>query len=269
MKINRLLSILKGIAKLKYFNAKSLFCSGIGLIVISFGAIAQEENNRHLSGTITATSNGVSIIPSFSLDRPAVYFDLSMGGERLSFDPMLRFGMDGKPWTLIFWGRYKVIKDKRFSLTIGGHPAFLFTENEMIVNGAEEKAFVANRYVAGEVNTNFKFTDKFSLGLYYQRGMGVQVITAKNSDFLALNAGLADFKLKRELLLQLSPQVFFLNLDGDSGYYANTALTLKKTDFPFQLQTFFNQKIKSTIPGNDLVWNVSLIYKFENRYAKK
>ncbi|MGM0946798.1 MAG: hypothetical protein ACQEW9_16595 [Bacteroidota bacterium] len=269
MKINLIRSSLKGMVDLWYFNVKNLFCLGIALIVISFGTLAQEENNRQLSGIITTTNNGVSIIPSFSLDRPAVYFDLSMGGERFSFDPMLRFGMDGKPWTLIFWGRYKVIKDKRFSLTIGGHPAFLFTENEMIVNGTEETAFVANRYVAGEVNTNYKITDKFSLGLYYQRGMGVQVITAKNSDFLALNAGFHDFTLKKDLMFSIAPQVFFLNLDDDSGFYANAALTFKKTDFPFQFQTFFNQKIKSSIDGNDLVWNVSLLYKFENLYTKK
>jgi len=83
---------------------------------------------RHFSGTITATNNGVSIIPAFNLGKPAAFFDLSVGGERLSFDPMFRFGMNEKPWTFVLWWRYKIIKDKRFTLTAGAHPAFLFQD---------------------------------------------------------------------------------------------------------------------------------------------
>lgn len=242
----------------------------LALIFVSIPLLAQvEEKKRHIGGTITATNNGISIIPSFSLSRPAVFFDLNMGGERLSFDPMLRFGMDGKPWSVILWGRYKVIKDRRFSLTVGGHPAFLFQETEMIVDGKEEKMFVANRYLAGEINTNFKVTEKVSLGLYFLRGAGVQVISPKNSDFLALNVGLPDLKLSKDVRLTINPQVFFLQVDENSGYYANAAFTLKKGDLPFEFQTFFNQKINSTIPGDDLVWNVSLMYKFNSTFSKK
>lgn len=61
---------------------------------------------KHFNGTITATNNGISIIPSFTLGRPAVFFDLNVGGERLTFEPMFRFGMDGKPWSFVLWWRY-------------------------------------------------------------------------------------------------------------------------------------------------------------------
>jgi len=40
-------------------------------------------------------------------------FDLSMG-KRLSFDPMFRFSLEGKPWTFIFWFRYQVLNNDRF-----------------------------------------------------------------------------------------------------------------------------------------------------------
>ncbi|HAH36733.1 MAG TPA: hypothetical protein DEQ87_02680 [Algoriphagus sp.] len=99
---------------------------------------------RHFSGTITATNNGVSIIPAFNLGKAAAFFDLSVGGERLSFDPMFRFGMNGKPWSFILWWRYKIIKDKKFSLTAGAHPAFLFQDREVVVDGEVQRMFVAN-----------------------------------------------------------------------------------------------------------------------------
>ena len=256
------------------FNCQRVLVLVVFSLLFSLGDVQAQgatpaTPSGQFGGVITATNNGVSIIPSFTLGRPALLFDLSLSGERFSFDPMLRFGMDGKPWSFIFWGRYKVIKDRRFSLTLGGHPAFLFQEKEIIVDGKEEKLFVANRYLAGEINTNFKLTDKFSLGLYYLRGAGVQVISAKNSDFLALNVGLPEVRLSNELRLLVNPQVFYLVVDGDSGFYANAAFTLKKVDFPVEFQTFFNHKIKSTISGDDLVWNVSLMYKFNSTFSKK
>lgn len=229
----------------------------------------EEIKNFHFNGTITTTNNGVSIIPSFNLGRPAAFFDLSIGGDRLSFDPMLRFGMDGKPWTFVLWGRYKVIKDKRFSLTVGGHPAFLFQEVDMIINGKPEKMHVTNRYLAGEINTSYRITKKFSIGLYYLTGAGLQVIGAKHSNFLALNSMISDLRLVKDLNLKINSQLFFLDVDGNNGMYFNSGFTFAKTQFPVQFQAFFNQKIKSDIAGDDLVWNLSLLYNFSNIFARK
>lgn len=233
---------------------------------------AQEEpsaTSHFFNGTITATNNGISIIPSFSLGRPAAFFDLSIGGDRFSFDPMLRFGMDGKPWTFVLWGRYKVIKDSRFTLTIGGHPAFLFQEVDMTVQGKPDQMLVSNRYLAGEVNSSYKLTDRVSVGLYYLRGTALKSLGAQNSNFLAWNTSFSDLKIVKDLSMKINPQVFFLKVDENSGFYANTGVTFIKGDFPFQFQGFVNQKIKSTIAGDDLVWNVSLLYNFSNTYSKK
>jgi hypothetical protein len=244
----------------------------IGVVLLFFvtgPVLAQESGQRHLGGTITATNNGISIIPSFSLDRPAVFFDLTMGGERFSFDPMLRFGMDGKPWTFVFWGRYKVIKNDRFTFSLGGHPAFLFQETKMVVNGKEEKMMVTNRYLAGELNTTYKVSGRVEVGIYYLRGTGIQVLGAKDSHFLAFNTQISDVTLIQDLNLRINPQVFILRVDGTSGYYLNSAFTFSKGDYPLKLQTFFNQKLKSTVAGDDLVWNLSLSYTFSNSFSKK
>jgi hypothetical protein len=99
---------------------------------------AQEANRTgisHFSGNVSVTNNGLSLIPAFSLNRPAAIFELSLGGERLSFDPEMRFALDGQPWSFIFWWRYKIIKSDKFKLHIGAHPAFIF-ENKMVDNGS-------------------------------------------------------------------------------------------------------------------------------------
>ncbi|SFO67606.1 hypothetical protein SAMN04488519_11166 [Algoriphagus ornithinivorans] len=224
---------------------------------------------RHFSGTITATNNGVSIIPAFNLGKPAAFFDLSVGGERLSFDPMFRFGMNGKPWSFILWWRYKIIKDKKFSLTAGAHPAFLFQDREVMVDGEVQRMFVANRFLAGEINQSYKFSNKLSMGIYYLHGTGFNPTGPKNSDFVALNTVISNIRLGGDFSLRINPQLFFLSVDENSGTYINSSFTFSKDEFPISFQTFFNQKIKSQVAGDDLVWNMSLLYTFKNTYAKK
>ena len=239
------------------------------LFLLTSDVFAQEAGKRHLGGTITATNNGVSIIPSFTLGRPAVLFDLTMGGERLSFDPMLRFGMDGKPWSFVLWGRYKLIKKDRFSFTVGAHPAFIFQETEMVVNGNKETMMVTNRYFAGELNSSYKVSDRVQLGIYYLRGTALQSLGPKNSNFLALNTQVSNIGLVSDFKLRVNPQFFYLKVDDTSGYYVNSAFTFSKGNFPVNFQAFFNQKIKSTVPGDDLVWNLSLLYTFSTTFSKK
>lgn len=83
----------------KYLIKKALLLTL--LINLSFIAFSQTSEITkmfsHFNGAITATNNGISFIPTFSLGKPAVIFDLSVG-KRLSFDPQFRFALEGKPW---------------------------------------------------------------------------------------------------------------------------------------------------------------------------
>ena len=234
--------------------------------------IAQEQApakpTGQFGGVITATNNGVSIIPSFTLGRPALLFDLSLSGDRFSFDPMLRFGMDGKPWSFVFWGRFKAIKDKPFTLTIGAHPAFIFAERIVKVNGQEKTMFVSQRFLAMEVAPMYKFSNRFSLGLYYLRGHGFNPIPPDNSNFLALNTVVSNIPVGGDFNLRVNPQLFYLKVDDTSGTYFTSNFTVTKPGFPIGFQGLFNQKIKSTIPGDDFIWNVGLLYLFSTPYHK-
>jgi hypothetical protein len=254
---------------------KSFLFLLLGIYILFFfstGAYAQEASpvvpTGQFGGIITATNNGVSIIPSFTLGRPALLFDLSLSGERFSFDPMLRFGMDGKPWSFVFWGRYKAIKDKRFTLSLGAHPAFIFQERIVKVNGKEEIMFVSQRFLAMEVVPTYKISNRLSVGLYYLQGHGLNPIPPQNSNFLALNTVISGLPLGGGFNMRVNPQLFYLKVDDDSGTYVTSNFTVSKPGFPIGFQGLVNQKIKSSIPGDDLIWNVGLIYIFSTPYHK-
>jgi len=238
----------------------------------SHSLTAQEATSAtptgQFGGVITAANNGVSIIPSFTLGRPALLFDLSLSGERFSFDPMLRFGMDGKPWSFVFWGRYKAIKDKPFTLTVGAHPAFIFAERIVKVNGREEKMFVSQRFLAMEIAPMYKFSNRLSMGLYYLRGHGFNPIPPDNSNFIALNTVISGVPVGGGFNMRINPQLFYLKVDDDSGTYATSNFTVTKPGFPIGFQGLVNQKIESSIPGDDFIWNVGLLYIFSTPYHK-
>ena len=219
-------------------------------------------------GVITASNNGVSIIPSLTLGRPALLFDFSLSGERFSFDPMLRFGMDGKPWSFIFWGRYKAIKDKPFTLTVGAHPGFIFQERIVKVNGQEKTMFVSQRFLAMEVAPMYKFSDRLSMGLYYLQGHGFNPIPPDNTNFIALNTVISGVPVGGGFNMRINPQLFYLKVDDDSGTYVTSNFTVSKPGFPIGFQGLFNQKIKSSIAGDDFIWNVGLLYIFSTPYKK-
>jgi len=253
------------------FQQRFLLLSFASFFVFT-SLIAQEQApakpTGQFGGVITATNNGVSIIPSFTLGRPALLFDLSLSGERFSFDPMLRFGMDGKPWSFVFWGRYKAIKDKPFTLTLGAHPAFIFAERIVKVNGQEKSMFVSQRFLAMEVAPMYKFSKRLSMGLYYLRGHGFNPIPPDNSNFLAINTVVSNIPVGGDFSLRVNPQLFFLKVDDNSGTYITSNFTVSKPGFPIGFQGLVNQKIKSTIPGDDFIWNVGLLYLFSTPYHK-
>lgn len=60
-------------------------------------------------GTASVTHNGISLVPSFYYGEPALLIDLKFMKGKLSFEPDMRFDLEGKPWTLIFWLRYEAI----------------------------------------------------------------------------------------------------------------------------------------------------------------
>jgi hypothetical protein len=243
------------------------------LMILSVVAFSQESDSlptvRQLKGAVTVTNNGISVIPTFMLGKPAVMFDLGVSGKRLSFEPQLRFALEGKPWSFIFWWRYKVIREKKFTLNVGVHPAIAFRETQMIVDGESRDMLVAQRFFAEEVVPTFRISEKLSLGLYYLHANGLDKGTTKNTDYLSLNTVFSNIRLVEDISLKLNPQLYLLKMDELHGYYVTSTFTVSKKDFPVTLSSVVNQVIKTDIPSKDLVWNLSLVYAFSKEYVGK
>jgi len=220
----------------------------------------------HFGGAVLLTNNGISLIPTFSLNKPAVLFYLSMGKGRLSFEPDLRFSMEGKPWSFLFWWRYRVRADK-FLVSIGAHPAMNF-KTEIASDGNE--MIVARRFLAAELSPNYLITRDMSVGVYYLYSRGFDKGAPANTHFLTLNSNFSNIRLTKQFFMRVSPQFYYLKQDSHNGFYFTAAVTLAKRNFPLSISSIFNKTIETEITASkDFVWNISLIYSFSKNYVEK
>jgi hypothetical protein len=242
------------------------------LLSLSHFAFSQRKDStnvvNHFSGAVTITNNGISFIPTFSLGKPAAIFDMSVG-RKLSFDPQFRFALEGKPWSFLFWWRYKLVRTSKVALTIGAHPAILFKTITETTNGVTTEYLRAQRNVAAEISPNYFLTKNISVGIYYLYGYSLESYAVKNTHFLTFNTNISNIRLPYQFYIKFTPQVYYLNMDKQDGFYCSSVFTLARKNFPVSVSSLINKAIQTNIPSKDFVWNISLTYSFNNEYVKK
>jgi hypothetical protein len=226
------------------------------------------NKNRFVSGTITTTNNGISLLPTFTLGKPAAMFDFAMGNKKLTFEPYLRFALEGKPWNFIFWWRYKVLKTDKFQLGVGAHPALGFRTVTQTINGTTTSVITSQRYLGGEISPNYFIRKNISVGLYYLHSYGAEETSTRNTDFITINCNFSNLRLTDRYFLKFHPQLYYLKMDQRHGYYATAAITLARKNSPLAVQSILNKAIDSSIiTKSDFVWNVSLLYSFRKNFS--
>lgn len=257
---------------------KKLLCQLILLLIsltITNVAFSQEtdstKQNVHFRGFVSVTNNGFSFIPTFSLGKPAMIVDLSVG-KRFSFDPQFRFDLVGlKPWSFIFIWRYKLIQTERFQVKPGIHlPVIAFRTRAVGANGGKYEEVYAQRYFTPELKTAYTLAKNVSLGAVYIYGIGLEEANqSKHTHFFSLRSSLSNIPISKKVFMRLDPQVYYLKVDRNDGYYVAHSLTLGVKNFPLLLSCTMNKAIKTNLPSRDFDWNISLIYTFNNELVKK
>ncbi|MBL7808139.1 MAG: hypothetical protein JNN28_10005 [Saprospiraceae bacterium] len=222
---------------------------------------------NHFSGAISVTNNGISIIPSFSLGKPAAIGMFSLTRKRFSFDPDFRFSLEGKPWLFLFWGRYKIVPDGKFKLSTGLQ--FGLNHKTSVLSILEDtiEATVVRRYVAGEFFPRYSLTKHINIGIYCLYSHGIDAGTIKNTSFVTLNMNFSNLKLSDKWMIHVNPQCYYLKLDEHDGFYFTSSVTFSRKNFPVSISGIINKSITSNIPGKDFVWNISLVYSFNKHYV--
>jgi len=242
-------------------------------ISVSLNCLSQTNDSvqtyHHFSGAATVTNNGISLIPTFSLGKPAVLVLLSLGGKRFSVDPDIRFSLAGKPWVVLFWARYKLINEGKFRLNTGMHLGMNFRNLTLSASDPTE-IIAARRYLAAELAPNYFVAKNISIGSYYLYSHGMDYGAAKNTHFVTFNTNFSHITLSKKIYLRAVPQVYYLYQDGMEGYFFTSAFTLARQNFPLSVSSIINKLMHSNkTDTRDFVWNISLNYSFSKNYVPK
>lgn len=251
-------------------NTRLLVIVFILLALLSFSQNTEPKKVSHFGTVVTVTNKGISFIPNLTLGKPAIIFDLSAGSEKLSFDPQFRFALEGKPWSFLFWLRYKFIESEKFHFSIGGHPALSFRETIVTKDGISSKDMVVRRYLAGELYPSYSFSKNINAGIYYLYSHGIESDIPQNTNFINLRSTFSNIKLTDQYFLKFSPQFYYLKMDKKDGFYYNATLALNRKNCPVSVSGLVNKAFKTNITANNtLLWNVSLLYSFNKKYVEQ
>lgn len=233
---------------------------------IPVGYWCVKKKSRVFSSKIYLTQNGISPALIFTIDKPALIIKSSIGGRRLTFDPDIRFSLDGKPWGFLFWVRYKIIDKNKYKMKFGTHPGFAFTTVPVVINNVAEDILLCKRYIAGDHTQSYQISEKLSVGTYYFYTHCLDGLP-DNLHFAAITTSIRNINLFSDINLSLSPSIYYLRMDGLDGVYFTSTIQLKKDKFPLSFHSIINKKISSEVlPERKFLWNISLVYSFKKPY---
>jgi hypothetical protein len=245
-------------------RSAAIYCRLMGLTVsqaVLLLAIAQGPAGPRVTvaGAVTVTNKGISLLPALTLGKPAAIFDVAIQGRALSFEPQLRWGLSGKPWSFIFWGRYRALRGDKLQLGLGAHPAVVFRTTSVATSGPPQPAIVATRYLAAEAYPSYALARDVRAGVYYLYSHGLDRDAVQNTHFLAARASV-DAAISAGYAVRFAPQLYYLWMDRRDGVYVNGAWTLAHRRLPVAVSVMANRTMQSSIAAEAFLWNVSVIY---------
>ena len=214
-----------------------------------------------VSGNLQITNNGVSLFPNLSLGKPAAIININLVKKNFSLEPELRWGLNGDPWSFIFWLRYRLTRSK-FQLRTGIHPSYVFADQQVYLSGQAANRIIATRYFAAEAAPSYQWSSHFGLSVHYLHARALDDYGAAFCNFFAVQPRFTSMKIRGPVYLNFFPQVFFLQLAQHKGYYMSETLTINHAKSPVYLSSLVTYKISSTIPGDKWVTSFGLNIKF-------
>jgi len=244
---------------------RQVLCA-LALIALASSAGAQGAAGGpaplEVSGAANITNKGISLIPALTLGRPAAIVDLAVRKRNVGFEPQFRFGLDGKPWSFLFWARYRVATDGKFRLTLGGHPALSFRTTAVPSGETSRDLIEVRRYLGGEVVPSYVLTPSVAVGAYYLYAHGFDGAT-RHTHFVAARMTASNVEVFRGYVLQFVPQIYYLSTNGQRGSYVGASASVARQGSPISIGTIVNQPLHSAVIGGQVfLWNVSVTYAF-------
>ena len=240
---------------------KSLIVAALLLQITIPSAFTQTDSSRHklkAAATVSLNSNGISSIPAFSLGDPALVASIILAKGRFSYEPVLAYGLDLKPWYIDNWLNLRIIDRPKFALITGFNASGFFNPRTI----SDTTVLQVQRYFAFALTGLIKITANTTLTTAYWRDMGKD--GGISGHFINLAGERTNIRLGGKSMLAAMLQVFYINYDGNNdGLFVTSRISYSVLNFPLSIFALATQPITSNMePFPDFQWNVGLAYGF-------
>jgi hypothetical protein len=227
--------------------------------VLCFSADKADSTRSKLKAGVTFSlnSNGIASIPSFSLDKPAITVAPAFSKGRFSYEPVLAYGLNFKPWIIDNWIHYKLIDRPGFQLRTGMDISMFFSEKEL----QDETIFQGQRYYTFELTGIFILNPQSFVSVAYWNDRGQDEGTLKGH-FFSLVGERSEIKTGDRVILSANLNLFYIDYNGNNdGLFISPKISSSMKNVPFSLFLQAIQPILSNIsPYPGFRWNLGLAY---------
>jgi hypothetical protein len=208
--------------------------------------------------TLSLNSNGIASIPAFSLDKPALMASPVLSKGRFSYEPVLAYGLNLKPWFIDNWFNFKLINRPAFELRVAWNLSSFFAE----YTPENDRTFLkTERYYAYALTGTWRFAPKTSLQLAYWNDRGQEEESLKGH-FLNSVIERSEMPIGNHILVTAALQVFYINYTGDNdGLFITPKVSASVRNVPLSLFFIATQPLQSNIePFPKFRWNIGIAY---------
>jgi len=238
---------------------KPLFLFFVLIAATAFSQSTDSGGSKNLkaSGSFSINSNGVASVPAFTLGEPAFITSVSIAKKRFSYDPVLGYGLDLKPWFFDNWLHYKFIARPIFEMRAGFNYSTYFSEYKL----PDETILQGQRYFTYALEAVYTFKPKHSLQFAYWNDRGQEPGTIKGH-FLSVIGERTEIEVAKKLLLSANVQLFYINYTGENdGLFITAKVSAAVKNIPLLVYFHGIQAITSNFePFPGFKFNVGLAY---------
>ena len=238
-------------------NSICLLLFHISLIAFSQESQDTLKSNLEAAVSFSLNSNGIASIPSFSLGKPAVVVSGTIAKGRFSFDPVLAYSLEMKPWYIDSWFRYKIVIRPEFELKAGAN--FSTFCSGFMIN--DEEILKAERYFAFSLTGTLRFSPVSSISLDYWSDNG-QEKGSLQGHFVAFTYDRSEINLGKKASSSFYLMLFYINYSGNNdGLFISPRIAFSIRKIPSALFFQATQAFRSNIsPWPGFRWNIGISY---------
>lgn len=255
--------------------ATALFFSAVQATSLDTVNTAQSDTtyaNWFANHKFTGTNNGISIVPAFSLGRPALMYQgaFMQSSGKVRLEPEIRMSYDGEPWSTLLWARYILPKAGKWQFTAASHYALLFAPEENYINGVLTRSYSANRYLGFQATAGRPLTEKVNLSAFSLVAIGwFKGASPRPVQLHSVGLGLPSAKVGK-FNVHVVPQVYYLDLAAEKGvfYAANWSISKASSHWAAEgmiSQPFWKDEGLVVAP---VVWNVGVSYNMQHKHQR-